>query len=351
MPMTGKRKILTILLLIVLGLTLLRYALGYTIRWYLNSRIDEMENISGSVGRVGINPLEGIYSLGDIELRSVSDTMDAAVSIESAGFNLGWGTLFSGAVAGEIFIIRPGIRIVSKISTEQEVPPRGPPLARVFRNFAPLQLDVITIADGEVIFRDETQPAPLEIDITEINGDIRNLTNTQRLSEDLFASGDVHGIVLGSGDLTVSLSIAPTAEELQFSLFADISGIELSRLNDFLDELAGITLDSGTLSIDMDISAEQGTVSGSARTAYENLEFRDSGSDAGFFEQLKEGIADIGADIIEDEDERIVTNVPFSFTTGGTEPDVLFTVMTILQRTITLSMIPIVGDIAGEQPD
>lgn len=349
--MTRKRKTLIVILLIIAGLVVLHYTLGYSIRLYLNSRIDEMEEISGTIGRVGINPLEGIYSVGDIELRSTSDTMDATVTIRSAGFNLGWGTLFSGAVAGEIFIIEPGIRIISKISPEEEVPPRGPPLARVFRNFAPLQLDVITIADGEVIFRDETQPAPLEIDITEINGEIINLTNTQRLSEDLFASGEVRGIVLGSGDLTVDLSIAPTARELQFSLYADISGIELSRLNDFLDELAGITLDSGTLSIDMDISARQGTITGSARTAYENLKFHEPGSDAGLFDRLKEGIADIGADIIEDEDERIVTSVPFSFTTGGTEPDVLFAVMTVLQRALTLSMIPIVGDIAGELPD
>ncbi len=347
-----KRKILAIVTLVILGLVVLRYALGYSIRWYLNSRIDEMENFSGTVGRVSINPLEGIYALGDIDLSYMSDTMDVPViNVRSIGFNLDWGTLFSGTVAGEIFIADPDVRVITKLAPEEDVPPKGPPLSRVFRNFVPVQLDVIRLADGELRMRDETQPAPFEIDITELRGEIRNLTNTRQLSEDLFASGEIYGIVLRSGDLNLDISIAPVAEQLQFTLLGNISGIQLVQLNDFVNELAGITFSSGTLSIDLDINADQGFITGSATTVYENLTFHDPESDVGLIERLKEGIADTGAEIIEDDDERIVTSVPFEFTTEGTKPDVLFAVMTILQQSMTLAAIPIVGDIAGEQPD
>lgn len=344
--MKSKKKILvSFVLLVIVGLVVLWFALESGIRWYINKEIDESEQMSGSVGKVSINPLEGVYTVGDIDLSYTSDATDIpTIKIRSAFLNLNWETLLSGVLSGNMRIIKPDFRMIQKSPLEKEEPPQGPPLAKTFKSFIPIQVDLIRITDGELRMRDETQPVPLEIDVTEINGDIRNLTNTQNLSEDLFASANITGTVLGSGKLSMKMKLAPAAEDLYFTLIGDIKGIRLLKLNNFLSDLAGITFEGGTLNVDMNLDAENGFIRGFVKTVYQNVKFSDPENEGGILERLKEGITDLVGEIIENEDEKIVTRIPVNMKVQGTKPDVLFTVMLVLQQALVDAIIPIVGD-------
>lgn len=345
--MKSKKKILvSAVLLVMAALVALWFSLESGVRWYINKKIDESKQISGNIGTVNIRPLEGTYTVGDIELSYTSDATDMpTINTRSAAVNLNWKTLLSGVLSGSMKIIKPDFRLIRKSPSQKKQTPEGPPLARTFKNFIPIQLDLIRITDGKLSIRDQTHPSPLEIDITEINGEIRNLTNTRKLPEDLFASANITGTVLESGKLSMKLKLAPAAEDLYFTLIADIKGIRLLKLNSFLNELAGITSESGTLSIGINLNAENGFVRGFVEMVYQNVKFSDPENEAGVLERLKEGISDLVGEIFEDGEDRIVTKIPVNLKVQGTKPDLLFTVMLILQQALSDAIIPVVGDL------
>jgi len=347
--MKSKKKILVSLVLSTIALlVVLWFALESGIRWYINKKIDESEQVSGNVEAVSINPLEGLYSVNGIDLSYTSDAIDMAViDIRSAVLNLNWETFFSGALVGRMEIIKPDFRIVQKSSPKKENAPEGPPLSRTFKNFIPIQVDLIKITDGELRMWDKTHAAPFDIDITQINGEIRNLANRQNLSEDLFASAKITATVLESGKLSMKLKIAPAAEDLYFSLICSIKGIRLLKLKSFLNDLAGITFKGGTLDIDMRLNAENGFIKGFVETVYQNVKFGEPENDGGILERLKERISDLLGEIIENGEDRVITRVPVNMKVQGTKPDVLFTVMLILQQAMMDAIVPIVGDMAA----
>lgn len=347
--MKRKKKILvSFIVLVIAVLVVLWFALESGIRLYINKKIDESDQLSGNVGTVSINPLEGICTVGNIDLSYTSDATDLPViKVRSTVLNLDWKTLFSGVLFGNMKIIKPDFRMIQKTPPRKEEAPEGPPLARTFKEFIPIQVDVIRITGGDFRMLDQTHPAPLEIDITEINGDIRNLANTQNLSENLFASVNITGIVLESGKLSLKLKLAPVSEDLYFTLISDIKGIKLLKLNSFLSDIAGITFEGGTLDIDMNLDAKDGFIRGFVKTVYQNVSFSDPKNDVGILERLKEGISDLVGEIIENEEERVVTRIPVNLKVQGTKPDVLFTVMLLLQQALVDAIIPIVGDMAG----
>ena len=344
--MKRKMKILvSLVLLVIASLVVLWFSLEFGIRWYINKEIDESDQISGNVGTVSINPLEGIYTVGDIDLSYTGDATDIPViKIRSAVLNLDWKTLFSGVLSGDMKIIKPDFRTIQKSPPQKEKAPEGPPLAKTFKKLIPSQVELIRITDGDLRMLDQTQPAPLEIDITQINGDIRNLTNTRKLSDNLFASANIIGTVLESGKLSLKLKFAPAAEDLYFTLKSEIKGIRLLKLNSFLSDLAGITFEGGTLNIDMNLDAKNGFIRGFIETVCQNVSFSDPENEGGILERLKEGISDLVGEIIEDEEERVVTRIPVKMKVQGTEPDVLFTVMLLLQQALVDAIIPILGD-------
>lgn len=341
---------MSLVLIVIAVLIVLWFSLESGIRWYINKKIDESEQVSGNVGSVSINPLEGLYTVGSIDLSYTSDATDMPViDIRSAVFNLNWETLFSGALVGRIKIIRPDFRIVQKSPTKKEEAPEGPSLSRAFKKIIPIKVDLIRITDGELRMRDQTHTAPLEIDVTQINGEIRNLTNKQNLSEDLFASANITGTVLESGKLSMELRIAPTAEDLYFTLISGIKGIRLLKLNSFLSDLAGITFEGGTLDIGINLNAENGFIKGFVKTVYQNVSFSEPENEAGILERLKEGISDLLGEIIEDEENRVVTRIPVNMKVQGTKPDVLFSIIMVLQQALVDAIVPIVGNMAAEE--
>lgn len=343
--MKSKKKILmSILVSIIAGLVVLWLALESGIRRFLNEKIDNTEQMSGNVGPVSIKPLKDLFTVGDIELSYTSDATDMPkISIRSVVLNLNWASLFSGALVGRAKIIRPDFRVIKKSSTAKEVPRESPPLARTIKSFIPIRVDFISISNGELKMRDKTQPVALVVDITGINGEIRNLTNTLKLSDNLFASADVTGTVWGSGKLSVKLKLAPVSKNLHFTLVSQIKGLKLLNLNSYLNDLAGITFEDGTLTIDMNLKAENGFIRGFVKTVYHNIKLINPENEEGILDRLQEGISDLVGEIIGDEQDQLVTRIPVTMKVQGTKPDVLFTVVLVLQQALANAIIPLGG--------
>ena len=144
--------------------------------------------------------------------------------------------------------------------------------------------------------------------------------------------------------MSLKLKFAPAAEDLYFTLKSEIKGIRLLKLNSFLSDLAGITFEGGTLNIDMNLYAKNVFIRVFIETVYHTVSFSDPENEGGILERLKEGISDLVGEIIEDEEERVVTRIPVKMKVQGTEPDVLFTVMLLLQQALVDAIIAILGD-------
>ncbi len=347
--MKKSRKIIVILLIVFGFLVLLGLSLGFVIQWYINDQIDETKGVSGNVGRVQLSLFQGFYSIQNIDLALSSPAVDVPVlQVKRVAVNINWGQLLSGSIVGQIYVNNLEVRQITKKSAEGQPEPQGPALTSVFRSLAPVELDLLRFEQGVVVLRDETKDVPFSIDFTELQGQIENLTNSADLSDSLYATVEVQGIVKGTGALNVFMTFNPVATDLQFHLVVSIADMHLTDFNDYVSEIAGLTFEGGTLSIHADIRAEEGTIRGMVQSTYKNISILDPDANQNFLKQLRDAVAEALGEIAEDEQDRIVTRVPVNMKVSGTRPDVLMSVVNVMQATIERAALPVAGEVLGE---
>lgn len=338
-----------ILFIVIVLLIITAFFLGFIIQWLINKKIDETKGTSGKVGTVLLNPLQGIYTVQNIDLAFTSAAVDIPVmKVKRVSVNINWEQLLSGKIVGQFYINDIEIRQIIKLTNKESPDPQGPSLTRVFKNFIPIKIDNIRLVNGVLVIRDESGDVPFSIDFTDLRGQISNLTNSSNLSDSLYANVKMRGIIKGTGALNLNMTFNPVAKNLQFHLLMEINDIQLTKFNNYISELTGVSFEEGTLSIYTNINADQGAIRGSVQSTYENMTILDPKADHNFLKQLRDAVAGLFGEIVEDSENKIVTRVPVNIKVSGTRPDVLLSVMDAIQKTLVRAFIPVVSGVMGE---
>lgn len=309
-----------ILIGVAIGATLLiavRAAMPEAIQWYVNRTLDRAPEYDGVIGDVDLSLISGTYQIEDVDI--VKTDGEVPVPLFSAPlveFSLLWSALLDGALVGEVQLTRPQLNIVDSPDEDERQTGTEADWLTLLEELFPLRIDRVGIEGGEIHFRNFQSEPPVDLFLSEVQAEVRNLTNSQQLSDTLVASGVAEAAVLGGGRLGVEARLDPFQDQPTFDLNARLLDLPAVRLNDFFSAYLSLDMEAGTVDVAAEVAASEGAVDGYIKPIIHNLEvfdWQDDVVDKGVLEGLWQGLIDIVGELLENQPEdQFATNIPFS---------------------------------------
>lgn len=309
------RKVLIIGGIIILILIVIRIALPYIIKDYVNRKLDSIPVYQGYVDDIDLHLWRGAYEIEGVKL--LKETGDVPVPFFSADkidLSVEWGALFDGSVVGEIVFLNPKLNFVSAPSEEQSQTDIDESWQDVVKDLFPLKINRFEIVNGEIHYKDFHSDPKVDIYLEQMNAVATNLTNSEDLSENLVADIKAKGIIMETGNFELNTKINPYTEEPTFNHDFSAREIQLAKLNEFLKAYAGFDVQKGVFHLDGEFAASDGRFEGYVKPIIKDLEVISLEEEhENVFEFLWESIVGLVSEIFENPSEdQVATRIPFS---------------------------------------
>lgn len=312
-PRVRRSKLFWVLSSLLVVLVVARVALPHVVERYVNRTLAGLDGYTGRVEDVDISLWRGAYQIEGLRIdKTEGKTRVPYFRARQIDLSVAWDALLRGSIVAELALDAPELNFVtaSKEATEQTEPASN--WQETVQDLVPFRIERFSITDGEVHYRDFGSDPQVNIYLQHLDGVVRNLTNSEDLGGDLFARFDVRGEAMRSGRFRLEGSVDPYAEEPTFELKAQLQDLAVTELNDFLKAYGKFDAESGTFSLDAELSASKGAFRGYAKPFVRDLEVADFGDDdKNFFTKVWEGVVEVTSDVLEDRPrDTIATRVP-----------------------------------------
>ena len=239
---------------------------------YLNKQLDEMGEYHGAVADVELHLWRGAYSLNDLSIEKRSGEIPAPLlSAPRVDISVAWKALFHGAVVATVAFESPEINFVDVPGKGGGQSGGGVDWRAELESIIPIRLDEVDIRDGRIHFRNFDSNPPVDLQATHVDGVIRNLSNI-RDPDARTASFDLTARILGGAPLVSSASFDPLGTLRDFSFALKVTGVELTRANDFLQAYAKVDAEKGKGDFVMELTARNGTLDGYAKPLFHDVQ-------------------------------------------------------------------------------
>lgn len=263
-----------VLLVVVALLVALRIAAPRLITHYLNGVLENMSDYAGEIEDVDIQLWRGAYSVRRLRVDQVhGERVTPLFNAQDIDLSIEWGALLHGRLVGDIAFVKPKLNIVTRPRPEElkEKKFRLEDLVERFEEFLPLDINRFTIKDGELRFRDVSVQPPIDIYLDQVNIVGRNLTNSERRSDNLWATVSGTGRAMGTGQVRLEMRLNPNEKKPTYQLAFELRDLRLTAMNDYLKEYLAVMARDGRLSLYAESRARDGRFQGYVKPVVKNL--------------------------------------------------------------------------------
>jgi hypothetical protein len=336
-----KKTALIIIISVVVIIIGLRIALPYIVLDYVNKTLDEIEGFQGHVKDIDIALLRGAYEIEGVVIEKTDGKEPVPFfSAELIDLSVEWKSLFKGSLVGEIEVINPQLNFVA--GPEEEVDEKGDNWQEKVKELFPLRINRFAIRGGEIHYRDFSSDPQVDVYLSNVNATATNITNSEKISETMVAKLKAEGNAMQQGHFTLNLEYDPYAEQPTFNMDAELEGVQLTKLNDFLKAYGNFDVQKGTFGLYTEFAASDGNFEGYVKPLIHDIEvFSWEEEDRSFLETLWEAVAGVVAGVVENpEEEQIGTVVPVSGRFDDPDVNLWSTVGTLLRNAFIEALIP-----------
>ncbi|MBX3724521.1 MAG: DUF748 domain-containing protein [Xanthomonadales bacterium] len=271
--MTRRRTVWMVVAVLLLAAVAIRLLLPGIVRDSLNARMASMGDYTGSVQDVSLAIWRGAYRLRDLRIEKA--TGDLAVPLLEAprvGISISWNDLLRGAVVAEVLFDGPTVHFVDGVSTGDSQAGTGVDWRARLADLVPIRIDEVRIRDGRVVFHNFVSDPPVNLEATQVQARIDNLTNVRDADDRRAAELEAEARLFDSADLEASARFDPIGRPDDFQFALRILDIELTRLNDLAQAYAALDFESGNGEFVMELEARDRQLSGYAKPLLQNLQ-------------------------------------------------------------------------------
>lgn len=308
--------VITVLVLVAL-LVALRIALPFLLTQYLNRVITQAPDYEGSIADVDIHLWRGAYSIHKVEVRQIrGDKVTPLFNAQTVDLSVDWRQLLHGSLVGEMTLTKPQINIVTEPKREdvKEEKFRLQDLVDRFTAFMPLNINRFEILEGEAHFGDLSAAPPIDLYFDQVRLVAHNLTNSERVANDLWATVSGTGRMMGSGQVKLEMRLNPSAQQPTFDLAFELNDLKLTALNDYLRHYLAVEARDGRLSLYAESVARDGRFKGYVKPVVKDLDVLEvKQANKGVGEAVKGFFVKIMAHIFKNKpQEQLATKIQFS---------------------------------------
>lgn len=313
---------------IVLLLVIIRIALPSVVKDYVNKTLNDMPGYSGHVDDVDMHIYRGAYKIKDLVLeKNTKDEQVPFMEIASIDLSIEWNALFKGAIAGEIILDRPKLNFVAsqEQETEKEPTEEADHWSKTIQELMPLTINRFEIIDGQLRYLDyDTQPV-VDVHLDSLQVLALNLTNTDNTSKDLPSHISISGRTTGGGILAGTMDINALKEIPDFDLDIELTQVDLTQLNDFIEAYGKFDVEKGQFSVFSEVKLIDGQLEGYIKPFFEDLKvlnWEKDKEETNFFRATWEALVGLVKEGVENQPkEQVATQVPISGNVNQPETD------------------------------
>ncbi|MEM5497698.1 DUF748 domain-containing protein [Paraglaciecola mesophila] len=272
---TRRRKTAITLISLAVILVALRLVAPYAVQKGVNYAIKTTPGLSGQVGDVDIALYRGAYQVKDIELNLVDGGLQKPlISIQQLDISVLWSALFRGSIVSEMTFLKPQFYyaddVQQKEKINQDVQDEQTWITLANR-LVPFSIDRIDIIDGRLMFETISAKRKTLTEITDVHGQITNLTNSKQRSGTLVTNLVLDAEIAGVCPLAVSGSYDPYASKPTFNVDVEMQRLPVKHIDHLISFYSPFDLEAGQIDFAMEFASKQGDVSGYVKAGVYDL--------------------------------------------------------------------------------
>ena len=336
-----------VILSVVVILIAIRIALPYAVLWYANGQLANLEGgYSGKIEDIDLSLLRGAYSIKGIDLFYQAPASKLQVArIVRVDLNLIWERLLKGQLVGRVVVHSPFVSIYQRMLIPQVIIKKKPkPISEIFQQLLPFRIDLFAIRNAELHYRNYIHEPEFDLYMTKTDLDIRNITNSERLSKTSYAFFDVSGTAMGSGEVTINGTFNPTTELPNFYAASKIEKLDVTEMNPFTRAYAGFDFERGTFSMSSEASVSQGDLTGYVIPVFRDLnvfswknDVRGDNTTSAFWDAL---VGATGTVLKNQPKNQLATRIPISGNVADPEIGLVATIVNVLRNGFVKAFLP-----------
>lgn len=233
---------------LVVLLIALHIALPYLVRDYLNDKLADMGDYRGQVTDVDLALWRGAYTINGLKIVKVDGKVPVPfVNAPVIELAVSWHSLwYDRAVVAEVEFFNPEVNFVDGGANKQNSQTgQGTNWREQLGKLAPITLNEVRINDGKITFRNFNSKPPVNMNATQINASIFNLTNVVDTEGKRDARFEGKALLLGHAPLEATATFDPLSDFEDFDFRLRAKGIELKRMNDFASAYGKFDFNAG----------------------------------------------------------------------------------------------------------
>jgi len=331
------------LALITVGvLVLLRMSAPFAIQHAGIYALNNIEGIEGTIGDVDLSLFRGAYVVEDVKIRkTIGQQQEPLISIARVDISILWSALLRGHIVTEISLYQPSIYILDTPedqSKEYKAITDEQPWIELVDKAILFSIDRISLDQGKVTLRNFNDLIDQETFISDISGDITNITNSNDKNDNLFASALITAKLMDKSRITIEGTANPFSAKPTFDINAQMQKLSVKNIEGLIAFYTPFDMESGHIDGAIELLAKNGELSGYFKAGIHQLSvfsWRQDVVEDGDnpFQVLFEAAADLVGEVLENEDSKLIaTRIPIQGTMDNTETSTLAAIGAVLQN-------------------
>ena len=323
-------------------LVVLRIALPYGVRDYVNRSLNRANDYSGKIGDVQMRLWRGGYRIQQVEiLRKAGVATAPLFSAPEVDLSVDWRALFHGSLRGAVVMNQPHVNFLA--STNAVENGKNESWDKILQSLFPFDLNRVEIDNGEVHFQNPGYQPPVDIYISKLNATATNLTNARSLKEKLPSGLNASGSTIGGGLLTMQLQMNLLAAKPAYQLTCGLTNVDLVSLNGFLRAYGKFDVARGRFSLFTSVASDDGNYQGYIKVFFNNLDVfqwdkeRKKNILKVFWEAIMAGVSEVFKNHVKDQ---LATKIPIAGTYTNSSVGLWTATGTLLQNAFIRALVP-----------
>lgn len=305
---------------------------------YVNGVLGDMGSYQGSMRDVDVHLYRGAYQLHDLKIvKKTGKVPDPFVDIRTVDLSIEWGALLRGRIVSNIELDQPVIVFATAKSGTTQTG-TGVPWQKKINDLMPIDINVVTLRNGQVHYKDFSASKKVDLDIHQLNGEMRNLRNVYEKNEKLPATIAVTGISIGKGKLDLKGKLNALADPVDADINAKIEQANLKAMNNFAIDVAGFNFEKGDLSIYSNMVANKGALDGYVKILAKDVQVLNFEKDGNPLELIWESLAAIVVEVFSNQSkDQFAMQIPISGRIDKPETSTWTTIVSIVRNAFVQS--------------
>lgn len=318
---TRSRLPLWILLGLAVLLLILHLALPHLVLNYLNDKMADMGEYRGHIEDVDLAWWRGAYQAEGVLIEKKDKQVPAPLfSAPVIDIAVSWSALWhKREVVAEVEFQEPKLNFVDGGDKAESQTGKGVDWRQKLEELIPITLNEVRIVNGQIAFRNFTADPPVNVYANEVNARIQNLTTAPEAgTEGRVASLNGTAKLFNQAPLEARATFDPLSDWENFELELRITGVQLTKLNEFSLAYGNFDFKEGTGDLVLEVEATDSQLSGYIKPLLRDVKVFDfeqdiSNKKKGFFQGLWEAVVGTSEDILKNKEKnQFATRVELS---------------------------------------